>query len=293
MRRLGPLLLIFLTSHGCLNKAEMMNIDRSPAVADTDERINWLATKNKPLGVVILIHGLNNDPNLFLQLANVLAENSYHVALLSLSGHRQDEDFQRSGSKANWLNDVEGACRLAGSKYPELPLYNVSFSLGSTLATHAADKPNAPCQFHKMVFFAPAFVLSGKIQLIRLLLPLKYFGLSIPSKNPKPYRAHDSTPLTAYSALFSLANSVRKISADSPLHKIDTLILLSQEDELISWDKLTQWLKRNSLNRWKLESVKPKASFEGSYEHLIVDEASLGSEEWKRVSEKILDFLQK
>jgi esterase/lipase len=210
---------------------------------------------------------------------------------LSLSGHEPAEEMANSATVDRWRCDIDQGLKQLRNRYPKSAIVGIGFSLGGTLLADAIVRTN-PSPLTGLVLLAPAIKFTWRGTAIRMLSVLRAFGVALKSKSLAAYRAHDETPLSAYHALFALASGLTRQSSAEPLVTIPALVLVSPKDELISMTGLSLWIEENELARWKLESITPRASIEGSYQHLIVDEPSLGSEEWHRVKD-ILDLFLK
>jgi hypothetical protein len=76
------------------------------------------------------------------------------------------------------------------------------------------------------------------------------------------------------------------------LQTIPTLVLMSAEDELISSSLLKTWIDEKHLERtWQIEEVHPLSHDPDLYEHLIIDEESMGVQSWHKLVEGIAAFL--
>ncbi len=249
----------------------------------------WFRTSNtSPKGVILTLHGLNNKPQVMSSFCQFFQAEGFHVLQVSLSGH---EHKNLDVTEEHWLQDIANAVSEAQRQYPNLPFYNISYSLGSLVTTAYLDhQQKSP--FKKMIFLAPAIRPNVATSLIRLLSPLRVFGFSLPSFAPSSYRAHRSTPLAFYNSLFILVDQVQTLQNPITLNEVPTKIVIAKNDELVSTRSLRTWVEKNALFRWQVEIIKPQPTSRLSYRHLIIDKQTLGEKEWDRLTKEISDFFK-
>ena len=141
-------------------------------------------------------------------------------------------------------------------------------------------------------WLAPAAALNWTSQLVRAL---NAFGedFLVPSASNATYRAScEGTSMAAYNALFDSLRATQESGLGKS--KAPTLVLIDPKDELVSGPGLAELIEFNALNEWRLEQVSNRgATLErGAYHHLIIDEPSVGSEEWKRIQTLIRKHLE-
>src|SRR5690349_16740338 len=91
-------LLLIISLGACV----MTRIAPPPEKPEAD----WLESALTPAkGVVVLVHGLNNNPQTLRPIADELRKAGYHCALVGLSGHR-GEGWSLTAYSAAWKNDV-------------------------------------------------------------------------------------------------------------------------------------------------------------------------------------------
>ena len=272
------------------------------------ERARWLGPPNDGTArraVALLIHGLNLRPTRMLQIANMLSAEGVECLNLALSGHGSPDDAARaerdmregaslesfkSVSHSQWLAEARAAHALARIRAEDLgvPLILVGFSLGATLGAELANQPGPAPRFDGMIFFAPAFRVHWYTRLLRLLWPFP--RLTLKSFSPSQYATNPATPIAAYNALF------RSMAAlpDRPEQQrvTNALIFIDPKDELVSYRALRTLCESQASSSWRLvETPKQLRKGERDYHHLIIDEASLGSEGWGDVVRQVESFL--
>ena len=112
----------------------------------------------------------------------------------------------------------------------------------------------------------------------------------IRSYTPKAYRVNDALPLNIYQLLFNEEKQFLK--ADAGVLNIPTLVLIDPKDELISYKKLHRLISRFRLQNWQLMVLKHKGKDRFSkYHHQIIDEQTMGKENWEMATGKMAEFL--
>jgi len=223
-------------------------------------------------------------------LIQELNKASYHALRITLSGHEKGENSKHSADPSIWIDDVRrGYCR-AKDAFPSHPLLNLSYSTGAAVSIAFLDKHHYAL-FDKMVLFAPSVSLRSTSYAPKLITGLRAFDLSLPSFAPEKYRQHHSTSLHSYNALFKTISAVQELSRGEAIGKIETLVFISPTDEFVSLSRLRNWKEKNHLVNWKVEKVYPRTPDHRDFFHLIIDEPSLGTEEWTRVREMLKNFL--
>ena len=263
-----------------LAHAETLEFDTSVECKET--------TSVAPNGVVLLTHGLNQDPDTMTELQQLVTEAGFHYCLLRLAGHREEDGCSYRSKRSTWQKQIHAAHQSIVTQYPELPRFAIGYSLGAALTVwYAQHQEQAP--FERLVLLAPPFGLRTSIQLIRPLLPLRYLHLRLPSAAPRAYRFCSSTDLTAYHAAVRLVDAVADV--DQRLSETPTLIFMREDDNLNDAEKLKRWMKKNELTTWNLVVLPPTPKRHPLPAHLIIDQASLGSDLWKQLSDQLVAFL--
>jgi alpha-beta hydrolase superfamily lysophospholipase len=225
------------------------------------------------------------------ELCTALNAAGFHTYRISLTGHENERDDIFPA--AQWTDDFAAGYRTARTLHPTLPIYIVAFSAGGLLATQFLDfSEHLDTKPRRMVLLAPALALRP---LPRTAYFVRWFGplkLRVRNLAPSSYRRFDTTPLFWYTNIIDLYDETRTLRRPQRLRTIPTLIFMSREDELISFSNLEAWIEENHLSAsWKIEEVQPQPKDSDLYEHLIIDERSLGVEQWRRMVERITSFL--
>lgn len=259
-------------------------------------------------GIALVIHGLNLRPDKMLPIINALMESGIDVLRLSLRGHGANYR-RRDSSDANtarlqsfksityqlWQNEAYLAYLHVKDEAEKenVPLFLAAFSFGALLGLDLfASNPDV--HFEKMVLFAPAISLHAILYLERLLSPFP--RLVIPSLGPRSYLANEKgTPIAGYNALFEGLEHFEKHV--SPKINVPTLVLIDEEDELISAQGLKKFVSNNDLDQWQFYVInKGQSADRETFYHHIIDEPSTGIEVWQEIvktTAKHLGFTKK
>jgi hypothetical protein len=226
--------------------------------------------------VTIVAHGLNNKPAAMMAFVETLLAWGSDVFLLQLSGHTLESSKMPLSGDA-WIDDLyqtyQQAIVKARTSEPK-PLYFLGYSLGALVNLHLITLKPGEIVYDKMVLLAPA--LSLRIQLTRLLQLAT--GL---------FPAHFSLPVKAYSLLYKMALAVEKSSFKS--FAMPVLVIIDPKDEMVSYKKLAAWVAQ--LPSWQLYTLPKSTDVKSPYAHLILDEHSVGRQNWVRMLEQIKQFL--
>ena len=246
-----------------------------------------------PQSISIVIHGLNLKPEKMNSIAEVLNDGGSDVLRVSLKGHTGNEEEFKKVTRNDWIKDLLEAYREAREKADGLgvPLYFVGYSLGALINLDMMNSyPEARIEYDRMILFAPASAVKKTTYLIKAfhLFGSKYV---VPSAANENYRANkNGTPLAAYDALFGSISRLKKSGINQP--NIPTLIMVDPKDELVSEKGLRSMIEKNQLSEWKIFKIqKQDPQLKSNYHHLIIDEASVGVDEWTIIKNNIREHL--
>jgi hypothetical protein len=143
-----------------------------------------------------------------------------------------------------------------------------------------------------MLLFAPGLSFRPLVQTGYILELLPRLAIGVPNFAPTNYKRFQNTPLFWYQNTLDLYSQTRDLKSADHLRSTPTIIFLNSTDELVSLPGVEAWISRNQLSEsWHVIPVhrKPLAPFMA--EHIVIDEQSLGHEEWEKVKETIQSFL--
>lgn len=260
---------------------------------------NWIGPKpSEARGFVLVAHGLNLKPSRMLPLAETVcnARTGLACRILVLPGHAEGGDSGMSRVtkdlwKTSMITEIGEFTRLtrsgSSSKKDQKPAYFLGFSLGALVGPWAIQQlPEQP--FNKLILLAPP--LETRLYARAALLVPGPSTMMIPSKNHPDYRVNSGTSLGAYRALFALQDESR--DGEQSRLNVETLALINPRDELVSASGLRKRVAASGWSKWRVETIPPLHSrLEPVYQHLFIDEPSMGSEGWKWAQSQITEFL--
>lgn len=261
----------------------------------TDAGLDWLYA-DRAEAVVVMVHGFNLNPRVMDELAALLQSEHMDVLQVSLTGHRMSltpedrrDEFGAMEGFHVWRSNMDRAVSEAATRAAsrELPLHLLGFSMGGLLSVDYLNR-HATSGVDRAVLLAPSLSLRWTSWLLRPLGALPDFLL--PSVGPDRYKANEFVPMSAYEALYE---GVAQLNEHTHPERLDipALVLISQDDELVSAEGLEAFISERELGRWELHPVDNSAGDDEVLEHVIVDRNSLGETAWTSVTERILTFL--
>jgi esterase/lipase len=251
-------------------------------------------TSENSKGVILVVHGLNNNIHSMTDMVALALEQSLTVIRLVMTGHEGQRDLFENVTADIWRQDLDGANCLAEhfAQAKKLPKHFLGFSLGALaqLEFFSRGDLSFATNFKKVILFAPAIELKSYVPLIK---SLKILGKKhwVGSKAPQEYRAHNGTPMAAYQALFDL-----KKSLSWPMLKslsLNVLWIMDPKDELVDQKKIANKVKKQDLDfYWEYLAVNNANSLlDKPYHHLIVTQRGVGDLMWIKIKQKIESFL--
>ena len=250
-----------------------------------------------------MVHGLNTLAQRMDPLGQWLQSQHIEVLRVSLRGHgalpeqrlseyaTQRERLQvfKQANFNVWLDELKESYRKARKRADELqvPLYFVGYSMGALLGNNLLNRPSLQASFDKMILFAPALEITPFANLLRPLF--KFPRLALPSVTPIDYRANTKTPMVAYRGLFEAYYEVHRTQFHGS--RIPTLVFSDIHDEFVPYTKLARLVKKYKLD-WELYPLHQKGTGKRRYFHLIIDEASVGTDLWLEMTDKMKTFLE-
>jgi len=239
------------------------------------------------LGVVLVVHGLNNKPEVMDSLISVLVDNGFHCLRVSLYWDAPDGRSDPSVIARGWRAILADAYTGAQDRFPDLPRFALSYSLGALTTVSFLDRETTPT-FDRMVLLAPPVSLTRSASLVRALTPLGRFSIALPSAAPKEIRARRGTPLSEYAAMLEMVGEVDALTLPDKLGRIPTVVYLDPDDELVGYAGVLDWIHRNGLEMWSPRGFKDRDPEGRTYSHLMVLEPSLGPLAWTELTEYIV-----
>lgn len=259
------------------------------------EANKWFLPSDKTVAVALVAHGLNLKPTRMDQLASALAENGIASLRVALPGHYGSVETMKNVKLTTWSKATYASYTVVRSKANELgvPLYLLGSSLGALLSIHLMGNTDLDPQvrYDRLVLLAPAITPKWFASYVTMF---GVFGSDyiVNSWSPEDYRAQKGTSVAGYRALLALVNGVKE-TAKTELLNQPTLVFIDPKDELISANKLQDFVAKHHLTNWTITEVSNTGSnLPGKYHHLIIDEEAVGPKQWQAMLKKILAHLQ-
>jgi len=229
---------------------------------------------------LLLCHGLNNCPSVMKPLWHSLASEFTFSANLTLPGHKTGSTTCTSNVQ-EWKAAVESSTKWLKEASPGNTLTGIGYSLGAALLLNQQQQKSS---FDRLILLAPAVFMNGRYELvIQILSPLRYLGISVPSRNLCEYRASSSTHLESYYATLELSRIVRRNK--NPVY--GTMVMSSNQDELLNCTKLRNWCLDRSFEYWAVPTPTDMVC-----NHMILNSNELGQENWDLMIGRIKTFLR-
>lgn len=253
--------------------------------------------KTEPVAIAVVLHGLNNCPEIMDDLAHSLSDSGIKTHRIALPGHYESDLTIRYENYSNsshtlWRETLITALRTAQKEAQEakVPLYFIGFSLGGALFIDLLSEPLFSERLvDKAVLLSPAVTPKFKRTLSLVGFSKRLRKLSFPSQIPKPYRANDRTVISVYRELFQVSQNA--LSQDpKTLDQMKTLVLIDPKDELVDYKKLKKWVTSKSLSHWTLQTLnqdQPDTPAHAFRHHMIFNREVLGETNWNEMLSRI------
>lgn len=232
----------------------------------------------------LLVHGLNNKPEVMQDIANLLEELSIPSVIISLTGHHNDFEKLRAIHKNVWRDDV-----LEGYKFIKKScnkVFLIGFSLGASIGL---DIVSEQIKFDRMVLIAPAIAPRVPVKFLEYISPILP-SLPIYSMAPENYIANKYLPLKSYKVLLSIYKSLHKKKFS--LVNIPTIVIVDPKDETMSLEDIKSLMINYGLSEWRLLLLNSaNAVSKVRFHHLIIDKDAMGFDNWEVFTKQISAFL--
>lgn len=233
----------------------------------------------------VLVHGLNNKPEVLTDIVHFLESLYIPVVMVSLTGHQQDFEKLKTIKKENWKEDVLQAYALSHKKGAKTFL--IAYSLGAAIGL---DILTEKIRFDKMILLAPAIAPRQPVKLLEFFAPLlPLFPLY--SIVPSMYRANAYLPLKAYDVLFQLYRSLKQKKFAHT--NVPTLVVIDPNDETMSVEEIKKTIAVYHLDHWRLLLLDSNhTGKQTKFHHLIIDKQAMGDKNWTVFTQHVKSFLK-
>lgn len=213
---------------------------RSESDAEYNLPFELKANKDAPYrGKFLLIHGLNDSPYLWKDMAGELATRGYDVRAILLPGHGNTPEAQLNISYRSWVTAARDHMQLYLD--PKENFYIGGFSLGGVIATLLATESD---EVDGLLLFSPAFRsqihhLLRFAGLYSILEPWAFSGMIL-EDNPVKY---NSIPINNGSQYFKTTQALKR---RWPLRRLNipVLVVASINDSVVNIEHMEKSYNR-------------------------------------------------
>lgn len=253
--------------------------------------VAYFPTSLPKKAVTLVVHGLNVKPTAMLGLIEWFNQQGSDAYLISLMGHTEKGGKIGDVTAEQWEKNMLDGYDVANkaSRESSSPLYFIGYSVGALLGQDMIQLAERKIHFEKQILIAPSTAIRSRSHVLKLLFFLSQ-KKTLPSYTPEAYRANERLPLKVYKIMFKKEKAL--YSSRFTKVNIPTLILIDPKDELISYRKLKRLKKKFSLTNHEIVTLDSDLKARGGeYHHLIINEATMGVQNWKMVTARLKDFL--
>lgn len=190
-------------------------------------------------GKFLLIHGLNDSPFVWRDVAMKLADRGFDVRAILLPGHGNTPKAQLSISYKDWLKSAREHVRLY--QQPDENFYIGGFSIGGVIATLLATENET---VDGLLLFSPAYraKIHNMLRWAGLYSVFKpwVFGGMIIEDNPAKY---NSIPINGASQYYKTTRALKRHWPKQAL-EIPVLVVASEDDSVVDIEHLKRSVEK-------------------------------------------------
>ena len=229
--------------------------------------------------IAILVHGLNNTPNVMHSSKAYFEALGYECYNWVLSGHKKFVPSVRL-QHYNWRDDIKEAYDFAKEKNPNELIF-IGFSLGALSCVNSSQ--HYGLKWDKIVFFSPALALRPRINFFTPFYYLQAFP--VPSFTPYKIMKYWILPS---SYIRSIQLLIERLKPESITEEL--LVVTSKRDEVLNWKKVRDKASSYGQNV-KSVFVKGKRRKWNDYGHLTAGPKYMSKGDWVLVEEHLNSIL--
>jgi acylglycerol lipase len=200
----------------------------------------WWLPESRPVGVVVVVHGITEHSGRYGKLAADLNRRGYAVHAMDLRGHGRSEGartFVRHFDE--YLDDVELLLERVAARHPNVPLFLLGHSMGGGIV--ALLGITRPPKIRGLILSAPPVVIGGNVfPLLRHLasfasalfprLRLTRLGCRFISRDPAVAEDYQKDPLVFHGRFpvrtgAEILRVAKRIRSDAQQLKLPLLIM--------------------------------------------------------------------
>jgi carboxylesterase len=192
---------------------------------------------------VLVLHGFTGNPSSMRSIAQRCAEAGYSVELPRLAGHGTSVEDMMTTTWDDWLKGAEGAYDELAARCDAVAV--VGLSMGGALAARVAQlRPVVGCVLiNPLVKPPPTEFVEGVDALIASgLTSFDSIGSDV-KRDGSVESSYDATPLVPLKSLFA---GVATVSDDLARIEAPSLVIVSREDHVITWDRADEFIEKVS-----------------------------------------------
>ncbi|MFK7872840.1 MAG: alpha/beta hydrolase [Oligoflexales bacterium] len=247
----------------------------------------WMPSKNAKSSVLIA-HGFNVRPEKMSGLIDYYHNQGADVLLSILEGHHK-KSFDIQNLSGTWYEQIEHCAFQMKKEKPHSSLTFVGFSLGGLLGARLAQEHHH--LFHNMELLAPAIAIRQLPKLAKYMWESFHF----PTFGEFGYTIHSSIAARSYHTILNLQDEFLGNLQKLEHSETHIQIYLHPSDPLISWSKINTLIKQPGLAHWEVYDIRKlghkKISTKSIIKHMIIDEKTLGEENWGYLKRKFQTHL--
>lgn len=227
-------------------------------------------TNNKPVGSVIVVHGLGEHSGRYDPFAWFLASKGFTVYASDLPGHGVNSSpYGHVNSFNEFIETIETLMNIAKIEFPDLPLFLFGHSMGALVSVRVAQE--RPEDFRACVFSAPPLNSLKKQAggLLPLLLTLNIIAPSVRfsnkidlnklSTNPEAVERYINDPFIHDKISARLFNEMDK-NVSIAWWKTDNLpdsvmFIYGTDDTVISTDSIREFFEEVSAANKRIVEI--------------------------------------
>jgi hypothetical protein len=233
---------------------------------------------------LLMVPGLNFNPEKFYEIKDALTENQIEVHLLHLKfTHEKDRQWEDGELSQHWLGQFEAALATVEKESQQLggSYRLLAYSLGALVTeTYLQSLKEEPAHLNRLVYLAPALSIKWYLRFFMNSARILEESIEIPSWNLEEYQTRSYTYAGEYEALL---NILEKFEVESEKKMaIETHLFMSAKDELLNFHQVVEILQRLRLQLEVNEIKSSKKNTLGKH-HLIVDSKSLLEPEFQKI----------
>lgn len=228
------------------------------------------STNNKPVGSIIIVHGLEEHSGRYDPFARFLTSKGFTVYSSDLPGHGvSSSPYGHIDSFNEFFETVETLMNIANIEFPDLPLYLFGHSMGALVSIRVAQERTE--DFKACVFSAPplhslkkqAGGLVPLLIVLNMVAPFVRFSNRIdPNKlstNPEAVKRYINDPFVHDKISARLFNNMDK-NISIAWQKTDNLpdsvmFIYGTDDTVISVDAIKEFFEKVSAKNKRIVEI--------------------------------------